>query len=90
MGKVIDSKYTFLTTAPVPRVVAVMSVPTVISMLTTSIYNLIDTYFVSGLGTNATVAVGLSFTFMTLLQAIGFSWTWHRELYRYKIRSQKH
>lgn len=72
MGKVIDSKYTFLTTAPVPRVVAVMSVPTVISMLTTSIYNLIDTYFVSGLGTDATVAVGLSFTFMTLLQAIGF------------------
>lgn len=72
MGKVIDSKYTFLTTAPVSRVVAVMSVPTVISMLTTSIYNLIDTYFVSGLGTEATVAVGLSFTFMTLLQAIGF------------------
>ena len=72
MGNVIDSKYTFLTTAPVSRVVAVMSVPTVISMLSTSIYNLIDTYFVSGLGTEATVAVGLSFTFMTLLQAIGF------------------
>lgn len=72
MGKTITANYDFLTKAPVYRVVLVMSVPTVISMLSTSCYNMLDTYFVSLLGTEATVAVGISFVVMTILQAIGF------------------
>ena len=42
---------------PLPRVITKMAVPSIISFLITSIYNLADTYFVSSLGTNATAAV---------------------------------
>lgn len=66
------ANYDFLTKAPVSRVVITLAFPTILSMLTTSSYNIIDTYFVSLLGTKATVAVGISFVVMALLQAIGF------------------
>ena len=46
-----QDNYTFLTTAPIRRVIPAMAVPTVISMLVTSIYNLVDTYFVGLLNT---------------------------------------
>ena len=42
---------------PLPKVITKMAVPSIISFLITSIYNLADTYFVSSLGTNATAAV---------------------------------
>lgn len=66
------TNHKFLTEYPVPQVILRLSIPTVISMLATSVYNMADTYFVGQIGTHATVAVGLSFTIMTLLQAIGF------------------
>lgn len=37
-----------------------MAVPTITAQLITTIYNLVDTYFVSTLGTNATAAVGVN------------------------------
>lgn len=36
--------YTFLTSAPVDKVVLTMAVPTIISMLITSLYNIADTF----------------------------------------------
>lgn len=65
-------KYTFLTTAPVPRVIGKMALPTIISMMVTSVYNIVDTYFVSQLDTQSTAAVGISFTVIAIFQAIGF------------------
>ena len=38
--------YVYLTTAPVPRLIVSLAVPTIISMLVTSFYNMADTYFV--------------------------------------------
>lgn len=64
--------YTFLTTGPVGKVILTMSVPTVISMLVTSIYNIVDTYFVGLLNTQATAAVGVVFPVMAIIQAVGF------------------
>ncbi len=64
--------YTFLTEAPVPRVILSMAVPTIISMLVTSLYNLADTYFVGRINTQCTAAVGISFSVMSLIQALGF------------------
>lgn len=64
--------YTFLTTGPVGRVILTMAVPTVISMLVTSIYNIVDTYFVGLLNTQATAAVGVVFPVMSIIQATGF------------------
>ena len=63
---------TFLTTAPVGKVISTMAVPTVVSMLVTSIYNIADTYFVGLINTQATAAVGIVFPVMSIIQAIGF------------------
>ena len=67
-----QDNYSFLTTAPVRRVIPAMAVPTVISMLVTSIYNLVDTYYVGLLNTQATAAVGVVFPVMAIIQSIGF------------------
>ncbi len=37
-----------------------MAIPTIIAQLVTTIYNLVDTFFVSTLGTNATAAIGVN------------------------------
>ena len=50
-----------------------MAVPTIISMLVTSIYNMADTFFVGMLKSNpATGAVGVVFSLMAIIQAVGF------------------
>ena len=64
--------FTFLTHAPVHRVILSMAVPTIISMLVTSIYGMVDTYYVGRINTQSTAAVGVSLSVMTLIQAVGF------------------
>ena len=65
-------KYTEMTTAPVHRLIGSLAVPTIISMLVTSLYVMIDTYFVGKINTQATAAVGISFSVMAIIQAFGF------------------
>lgn len=65
-------KYKQLTEAPVEPLICKMAVPTIISMLITSIYNMADTFFVGWLGTSATGAVGVVFPLMAAIQAVGF------------------
>ena len=60
-----------MTESPVEPLICKMAVPTIISMLITSIYNMADT-FVGRLGTSATGAVGVVFPLMALIQAVGF------------------
>lgn len=72
MKKTRDN-YTFLTEAPVHKVVFTMAIPTIISMLSTSMYNLADTYFVGSINTQSVAAVGVSFAMMAVIQAVGFS-----------------
>ncbi len=64
--------YTFLTHAPVHKVIFTMAIPTIISMLSTSMYNLADTYFVGSINTQSVAAVGISFSVMAIIQAVGF------------------
>lgn len=70
--KRVKDNYTFLTHAPVHRVIFTMAIPTIISMLSTSMYNLADTYFVGSINTQSVAAVGVSFAMMSVIQAIGF------------------
>lgn len=63
--------YEFLTQAPVSRVILTMAVPTIVSMLVTCLYTIVDTYFVGQLNTQSTAAVGIVFSLMCLVQAIG-------------------
>lgn len=65
--------FTFLTSAPVHHVILVMAVPTIISMLVTSIYNIVTTFYVGRISTQATAAVGIAFSVMAIIQAIGFT-----------------
>ena len=57
---------------PIPKLVSTLAIPTIISMMVTNIYNLVDTAFVGKLGNSANAAVGVVFGFMSILQAIGF------------------
>ena len=62
-----------MTTQPIPRLITTLAVPTIVSMLITSIYNMADTFFVSQLGTSATGAVGIVFSLMAIIQAVDFT-----------------
>lgn len=62
-----------MTQTPIPKLITVLAVPTVVSMLVTAIYNMADTYFVSQLGTSAAGAVGIVFSLMAIIQAVGFT-----------------
>lgn len=58
---------------PIPPLICTLAVPTIISMLVTAIYNMADTYFVSQINTSASGAVGVVFSIMTIIQAVGFT-----------------
>lgn len=68
-----EEKHKRMTTAPIPHLVCSLAVPTIVSMLITSVYNMADTYFVGKLGTSATAAVGIAFPLMCIIQALGFT-----------------
>ncbi len=61
-----------MTGAPIPALVCTLAVPTIISMLITSFYNMADTFFVGRLSTSAVAAVGVVFPLMAVIQAVGF------------------
>ena len=67
------SQYDKMVETPIPPLIISLAVPTIISMLVTSIYNMADTYFVSQLGTSAAGAVGIVFSLMAIIQAVGFT-----------------
>ncbi len=58
-------------TQPVGKVVFQMAVPTIVAFLISSIYSLADTYFVSGLGTDATAAVSVNASLDQLIMMCG-------------------
>ncbi|MBO4266533.1 MAG: MATE family efflux transporter [Lachnospiraceae bacterium] len=66
------AQYNKMTQIPVPGLILQLAVPTILSMMATTIYNLVDTAFVGTLGTSPSGAVGVVFGFMSILQAFGF------------------
>ena len=68
-----EEKYRQMIETPVNRLIPKLAVPTIISMLVTSIYNMADTFFVSQISTSASGAVGVMFSAMAMIQAIGFT-----------------
>lgn len=67
-----DEKYIMMTEAPIPGLIGRLAVPTIISMLISSFYNMADTFFVGRISTSATAAVGVVFPVMAVIQALGF------------------
>ncbi len=67
-----QERFVLMTESPVRQLVIKMAVPTIISMLVIALYNIIDAFFVGHISTEATAGVGVSFAYMTFINAIGF------------------
>ena len=77
-------QYERMTQTPIPKLVIQLGIPTTISMLVTSVYNMADTFFIGMYGagapgiatreqaTSASGAVGVVFGLMAIIQAFGF------------------
>ena len=70
----MSDKYTFLPQAPIHCVIGAMAMPNIISMLLTSMYNLVDTFFVGKINTQSTATVGIVFSVMFFIQAFSLFW----------------
>ena len=61
-----------MTTESPEKLICTLAVPTIVSMLITSFYNMADTFFIARLeNTSATGAVGVAFSLMAIIQAAG-------------------
>lgn len=67
-----EEKRTYMLETPVKKLVCTLAGPTILSMLITSFYNMVDTFFVGKINTQATGAVGIVFSVMAIIQAVGF------------------
>ncbi|MBQ4155141.1 MAG: MATE family efflux transporter [Clostridia bacterium] len=68
-----EQKFKKMTGEPVGKLIMKLAIPCIISMLVTAFYNMADTFFVGRLNSNAaTGAVGVVFSMMSVIQAIGF------------------
>ena len=73
MDKKQEQKFHKMTEEPVGRLICQLALPCIISMLVTAFYNMADTFFVGKLDSDAaTGAVGVVFSLMAVIQAIGF------------------
>ena len=70
----LEDKRTKLLEAPVEGLILRLAIPTIISMLISSFYNMADTYFVGRTEDSivSTGAVGVVFSLMAVIQAFGF------------------
>ena len=65
-------KYKQMTETPVGPLILRLAMPCIVSMMVTAFYNMADTFFVGMLKSNAaTGAVGVVFSLMAIIQAIG-------------------
>ena len=67
-----ETKYKKMTETPVSTLILTLAVPTIISMMVTTIYNTADTFFVSKISVAASGATGIVFSLMAILQAFVF------------------
>ncbi len=64
--------YERMTTQPVRRLTMKLALPSIVSMLISNVYSMVDTWFVARLGTQAAAAVGISFAILEMISATGF------------------
>ena len=82
-----EQKFHTMTTAPAGPLIFKLAIPCIISMLVTAFYNMADTFFVGMLKSNsATGAIGVVFSLMAIIQAIGCQWN-RRHLFASWLRS---
>ncbi len=65
-------KFDKMTKEPINKLIPKLAIPTIISMLVSSFYNMADTYFVGKLDNSASAGVGVALPVMAVIQALGF------------------
>ena len=68
----LERKFQEMTRRPVKLLVCKLAVPTIVAMVTTALYNVVDAAFIGRLSTGGTAGIGISFGYMTFIQALGF------------------
>lgn len=66
-----NKKMQLLGNAPIPKALMTLGIPTMTGMLINALYNLVDTYFVGGLGTNQMGAVTVAFPLGQIIAGLG-------------------
>ena len=68
-----DEKTKKLAETPIPKLLTEMSIPAIIGMMVTAVYNIVDTIFVGRIGTEAIGAVTIAFPLFMVISAIGLA-----------------
>lgn len=75
MAKILtaEQKHQMMTETPINKLIMRLAIPSIISMLVTSLYNMADTFFIGQLNNvPATASIGIVYPLMNIIQAIGF------------------
>ncbi len=65
-------KIAIMTEGSIESLIIKLALPSSAIMLVSALYNMADTYFIGKISTEATAGVGVVFSYMTAIQAIGF------------------
>lgn len=66
-----NKKMVLLGSAPIPKALLAMGIPTMIGMMINAVYNLVDAYFVGGLGTSQMGAISVAFPLGQVVVGLG-------------------
>ena len=66
-----SSKMELLGNAPIPKALMAMGIPTMLGMMVNSVYNLVDAYFVGGLGTSQMGAISVVYPLGQVVVGLG-------------------
>lgn len=66
-----NKKMELLGNAPIPRALLALGLPTMIGMMINALYNLVDAYFVGGLGTSQMGAISVAFPLGQIVVGLG-------------------
>lgn len=70
-GNINPKKQQLMLEENIKTLIPKMAVPTIVAQLITTVYNLVDTYFVSTIGTQATAAVGVNGSLERIITLLG-------------------
>lgn len=66
-----NNKMELLGSAPIPKALLALGLPTMIGMMINALYNLVDAYFVGGLGTSQMGAIAITFPLGQVVVGLG-------------------
>ena len=66
-----NKKMELLGSTPVPRALLALGLPTMIGMMINALYNLVDAYFVGGLGTSQMGAITIAYPLGQVVVGLG-------------------